>query len=149
MTGPPLTRGAPFVIATRVKTASILLASILLGALVAGCGKANDASASSSAPPVSAAPAETAAGRVVEVKVTDKGFEPKVIEAKKGETISLKLTRSTSSECLKAMSIPSLKIEKDLPLNQSVIVNVKAENEGPIVFQCWMAMFKGEIDVKG
>ena len=132
-----------------VKTTSILLASILLGALAAGCGKASDASASSSAPPANAAPAETAAGRVVEVKVTDKGFEPKVIEAKKGETISLKLTRSTSSECLKAISIPSLNVKKDLPLNQAVIVNVKAENEGPIVFQCWMAMFKGEIDVKG
>lgn len=131
-----------------MKTASIFLASLLLGALALGCGKSNDASPSS-AQPASTAPVEVATGRVVEVKVTDKGFEPKVIEAKKGETISLKITRSTSSECLKAMTIPSLKIEKDLPLNQTVIVNVKAENEGPIVFQCWMAMFKGEIDVKG
>ena len=144
-----MTRGAPFVIATRVKTASILLASILLGALVAGCGKANDASASSSAPPVSAAPAETAAGRVVEVKVTDKGFEPKTVEAKKGETVSLKFVRSTTSECLKAISIPSLKINRDLPMNTPVIVNVPAEKEGKIVFQCWMAMVMGEIDVKG
>ncbi len=131
-----------------MKTPSIFVASLLLGALALGCGKSNDASPSS-AQPASTAPVEVATGRVVEVKVTDKGFEPKVIEAKKGETISLKITRSTSSECLKAMTIPSLKIEKDLPLNQTVIVNVKAENEGPIVFQCWMAMFKGEIDVKG
>lgn len=131
-----------------MKTASFFLASLLLGALALGCGKSNDASASS-AQPASSAPVEVATGRVVEVKVTDKGFEPKAIEAKKGETISLKFTRSTSSECLKAIAIPSLKIEKDLPLNQAVIVNVKAENEGAIVFQCWMAMFKGQIDVKG
>ena len=134
---------------SRVKTLSILCASLLLGSLALGCGKSNDANAKpASSGTAAAAPAETAAGRVVEVKVTNKGFEPKVIEAKKGETISLKLTRETESECLKAMAIPSMKIEKDLPLNQPVIVNVKADNEGTIGFQCWMAMFKGEIDVK-
>lgn len=116
--------------------------------LAAGCGKSGDASA---APAQSgqAAPAETAAGRIVEVKVTDKGFEPASIEAKKGETISLRFTRSTTSECLKAMAVPSLNIQKDLPLNQPVIVNIPADKEGKVVFQCWMAMFKGEIVVKG
>lgn len=132
----------------RVKFAALLLASVLFGSLAFGCGKSNEATASP-AQTQSAAPAEAAAGRVVEVKVTDKGFEPNMIEAKKGETVSLRLTRSTSSECLKAMAIPSLNITKDLPLNTPVIVNVKADKEGKIVFQCWMAMFKGEIDVKG
>jgi plastocyanin domain-containing protein len=132
-----------------VKPAVLFLSSLIVGSLVFGCGNASQAASGSAGPSGSAAPAETAAGRVVEVKVTDKGFEPNVIEAKKGETVSLKLTRTTSSECLKAMAIPSLNITKDLPMNQPVIVNVKADQEGKIVFQCWMAMFKGEIDVKG
>lgn len=148
-----MTRTGPFVIATSVKPAALFLATALFGSLVFGCGQSHDASASPTASGAaqsgSAAPAETAQGRVVEVKVTDKGFEPNLIEAKKGETITLRLTRSTSSECLKAMAIPSLNIQKDLPLNTPVIVNVKADKEGEIVFQCWMAMFKGKIDVKG
>jgi len=133
-----------------VKPASLFLASLLLGSLAIGCGKADanaaPAAAQSGQP---SAPAETATGRVVEIKVTDKGFEPKTVEAKKGETISLKFIRSTKSDCLKAISIPSLKINRDLPMDTPVIVNVPAEKEGKIVFQCWMAMVMGEIDVKG
>ena len=34
-------------------------------------------------------------------------------------------------------------------MNTPVIVNVPAEKEGKIVFQCWMAMVKGEINVSG
>lgn len=132
-----------------VKSAALLLASMVVGSFVLGCGNADatvaPAAAQSGAP---AAPAEAATGRVVEIKVTDKGFEPKVVEAKKGETVSLKFVRTTTSECLKAISIPSLKISRDLPMNTPVIVNVPADKEGKIVFQCWMAMVKGEIDVK-
>lgn len=132
-----------------MKSAVLLFASLLLGSFSFGCDKADatpaPAAAGSGQP---AAPAETATGRVVEIKVTDKGFEPSTVEAKKGETVSLKFVRSTTSECLKAISIPSLKINKDLPMNTPVIVNVPADKEGKIVFQCWMAMVKGEIDVK-
>lgn len=131
---------------------ALLLAATFVGCFAISCGKA-DATPSpapgASGAPAEAAPAEAATGRVVEIKVTDKGFEPSTVEAKKGETVSLKFTRSTTSDCLKAISIPSLNVKRDLPMNTPVIVNVPAEKEGKIVFQCWMAMVKGEIDVKG
>ncbi len=129
-----------------MKAAVLFLAPALFASVALGCGKSADATPASGQ---SGAPAEAPAGRVVDVKVTDKGFEPAQIEAKTGETVSLRFTRETPSECLKAMAIPSLNIKKDLPVNQPVVVNVKADKEGKIVFQCWMAMFKGEIDVKG
>lgn len=133
-----------------MKAAILLLApAFLLLSIATGCDKSSNATAAPAQTDKPAAPAETAAGRIVEVKVTDKGFEPASIEAKKGETISLRFTRSTTSECLKAMAVPSLNIQKDLPLNQPVIVNIPADKEGKVVFQCWMAMFKGEIVVKG
>lgn len=134
-----------------MKPALLFFASLVIGSFSFGCGQA-DATTSSAPPPGTDKPAsvaETATGRVVEIKVTDKGFEPSTVEAKKGETVSLKFVRSTKSECLKAINIPSLKISKDLPMNEPVIVNVPADKEGKIVFQCWMAMIKGEIDVKG
>lgn len=137
-----------------MKIAPLFLAATLLGSLVIACGKADANGAA--APGVSGtsgagAPAQSdvATGRVVEIKVTDKGFEPSTVEAKKGETVSLKFTRTTTSECLKAISIPSINVKRDLPMNTPVVVNVPADKEGKIVFQCWMAMIKGEIDVKG
>ena len=66
---------------------------------------------------------------------------------KKGETVVLRFTRTTKSECLKAVVLPDLNIKKDLPVNTAVDVVVKPEKEGKIVFQCWMAMFKGSLDV--
>lgn len=143
-----MTRTGGFVISSCVKAAALLCASLVLASLATGCGKA-DATPAPGADNGAAPAAETATGRVVEIKVTDKGFEPKTVEAKKGETVSLKFVRSTKSECLKAISIPSLKINRDLPMNTPVIVNVPADKEGKIVFQCWMAMVMGEIDVKG
>lgn len=137
----------------RVKLAPLLLAATFMGSLVISCGKADatTAAGASGSPGDSAPaqPAEAATGRVVEIKVTDKGFEPSTVEAKKGETVSLKFTRTTTSECLKAISVPSINVKRDLPMNTPVIVNVPADKEGKIVFQCWMAMVKGEIDVKG
>ncbi|MEZ4313776.1 MAG: cupredoxin domain-containing protein [Polyangiaceae bacterium] len=96
---------------------AVLFASLLLGSLVAlGCGKADanaaPAAAGSGEP---SAVAETATGRVVEIKVTDNGFEPKVVEAKKGETVSLKFIRSTKSECLKAISDPFAQDQQGSP----------------------------------
>ena len=71
------------------------------------------------------------------------------IEAKKGETLTLRFTRTTPSECLKAVAIPDLKIEKELPVNTPVDITITPDKEGKLVFQCWMAMVKGEINVSG
>lgn len=131
-----------------MKPSVLLVASLLAASLSLGCGNSGSGSAPPATSGTAKAPAEAPAGRVVQVKVTDKGFEPKVIEAKKGETVSLEFTRSTESECLKAMAIPSLDIKRDLPVGTPVVVNVKAEKEGEIGFQCWMAMFTGKIEVK-
>lgn len=131
-----------------VKPAALFFSALVLASFSFGCGQSNDATASTAQPQPSGV-SDAPTGRVVEIKVTDKGFEPSSIEAKKGETVSLKFTRTTQSECLKAIAIPSLSIKRDLPMNQAVVVNVPADKEGAIDFQCWMGMVKGKIDVKG
>ncbi|WP_437601807.1 cupredoxin domain-containing protein [Sorangium sp. So ce590] len=85
----------------------------------------------------------------VDIAVNDSGFSPSTIELKKGEPVVLRFTRTTKSECLKAIAIPDLKIEKDLPLNTQVEVAVTPEKEGKMVLQCWMAMIKATINVVG
>ena len=103
-----------------------------------------EASASEKVP---AAPPGPVVGRLVSIAVTNDGYTPKTIEAKKGETLTLRFTRTTKSDCLKAVAIPDLKIEKDLPMDTPVDIVITPEKEGKMVFQCWMAMVKGEINV--
>lgn len=130
---------------------SIRLAAALGGTMFLfafACNKGSDAAPAATAE--SAAPASAPAvpeGRLIPIAVTDEGFSPKTIDAKVGEVITLRFTRTTKSECLKAISIPEFKISKDLPMNTPVDVTIKPEKEGKLVFQCWMAMVKGTINV--
>ncbi|WP_441287903.1 cupredoxin domain-containing protein [Sorangium sp. KYC3313] len=102
--------------------------------------------------PVVVAAAELAAPasvKRIDIAVNDSGFSPSTIELKKGEPVVLRFTRTTKSECLKAIAIPDLKIEKDLPLNTQVEVAITPQKEGKMVLQCWMAMVKATINVVG
>lgn len=128
---------------------SLRLVTLALGAsslwLVACSKPAEDAQA---AAPVAAA--ELAAPpdvKRIDIAVTDSGFSPSTIEVKKGELVVLRFKRTTKNDCLKAIAIPDLKIEKDLPLNTPVEVAITPEKEGKMVLQCWMAMIKATINV--
>lgn len=117
------------------------------------CNKGSEEAQAASAQPspsgAAAAPAAAPEGRLIPIAVTDDGFSPSTIDAKKGEAITLRFTRTTKSDCLKAISIPEMKISKDLPMNTPVDVTIKPDKEGKLVFQCWMAMVKGSINVTG
>jgi plastocyanin domain-containing protein len=117
------------------------------------CNKSSDgAEAAKPAPEsTSATPAvsPTPEGRLIPIAVTDDGFSPSTIDVKKDETVTLRFTRTTKSECLKAISIPDLKVSKDLPMNTPVDVTIKPEKEGKMTLQCWMAMVKATINVAG
>jgi len=119
---------------------------VLAGALAAlgACKNDGNATQSASASPASAVPA---GARVVAITATDQGFTPASVPVKKGETVVLRFTRTTQSECLKQVVLPDLNVKKDLPVNTPVDVTIKADKEGKIAFQCWMGMFKGSVDV--
>lgn len=125
--------------------AAFVLAVSSFGLLSACSKPAEEAHAA----PVAPEPAAPPSVKRVDIAVTDSGFSPSTIELKKGEPVVLRFTRSTKSECLKAIAIPDLKIEKDLPLNVPVEVAITPEKEGKMVLQCWMAMIKATINVVG
>jgi plastocyanin domain-containing protein len=118
----------------------------LLAAAVSGLG-CNTEPAASNQPSAPASPPGPAQGRLVEITAGDTGFTPATVPAKKGETITLRFTRTTKSECLKAIEISELGIKKDLPLNTPVDVVIKPEKEGDLVFECWMKMLGGKVVV--
>jgi plastocyanin domain-containing protein len=121
------------------------LAAAALAALAASCSKPTEAKPEDKG----AANAPALEGRRVDVTAGPEGYSPSTIEAKKGESLVLRFTRTTKSECLAKVVFPEQKIEKDLPLNTPVEIAIKADKPGKIKFQCGMAMLFGSINVTG
>lgn len=132
----------------RAKTSLLRTTALALAltALLAACGnKTSDAGPA----PAGSAAAPSTEGRRVDVAVTSDGYQPGTIEAKKGENLVLRFTRTVKGECLAQVVFPEQKITKDLPLNTPVEIAIKAEKAGKIPFQCGMNMVKGSINVTG
>ena len=88
------------------------------------------------------------ATQVIDVKVTEKGFEPSTIEAKPGSSVTLKIMRTTNLTCATQIRIQSANIKMDLPLNKSVTINLGKLDKGEIRFGCGMDMITGHLIVR-
>jgi plastocyanin len=130
-----------------------LLASMALAALVgfgamglAGCQKspapAPEPAPAAEAAPAPAAPAPAGAVRILEMKVTEKGYEPSPLTLKKGEPVKLKITRVTDHTCATEIILKdgAVDIEKALPLNETVEVEFTPEKTGQLKYGCAMGM---------
>ncbi len=106
--------------------------SIALFAMILGLGTAH------------AGPA-TVKHQDVDLQVTEKGFEPSQIDVKPGTSVTLKVTRKTDSTCATSISIPSKNMKKDLPLNQTVNIDLGKLDKGEVRFACGMDMVSGHI----
>lgn len=128
---------------------STRLAAFVLGMTALplfGCTKPTDEAQAAPPPATPAAPANV---KRIDIAVEDGGFSPSSIDVKKGEPVVLRFTRTTKSECLKAIAIPDLSIKQELPMNTPVEVAITPQKEGKMVLQCWMAMVKATINVVG
>lgn len=85
---------------------------------------------------------------IIDVSITDKGFVPDRLSVKRDESFLLRFTRKTDNTCAKAVAIPSLKVQRDLPLNVGVTIEVPAQPIGELAFSCGMNMLKGALVVK-
>ena len=83
----------------------------------------------------------------IQVSVTDNGFEPSQIEVKRGENVTLVITRLSDATCATEVVFADRDIKKELPLNQAVTVNLGKVESGPVAFACGMDMIKGEVVV--
>lgn len=95
-----------------------------------------------------AAPAP--AGKKIEIKVTENGFEPKEVRVKKGEPVTLSFLRTTDRTCIKAVDIPDEKVKNfQLPLDKAVTLTITPAKAGVEKFHCTaMAMGDGKIIVE-
>jgi len=86
--------------------------------------------------------------QIVDLQVTEKGFEPSSVDVKPGVPVVLKVTRKTDSTCATQIKIQSKNIKKDLPLNKPVTIALGKLDKGEIRFGCGMDMITGQIFVK-
>ncbi|NMO14714.1 copper transporter [Pyxidicoccus fallax] len=114
----------------------------MVGATQQGCSK--DASTSAKAPEAQA-PAAAAAPekrengvRVVELAVTEKGYEPSPVNLKKGEPVKLVVTRKTDHTCATEVVMDGYDINTPLPLNQPVEIAFTPKESGKLVYGCAM-----------
>lgn len=92
--------------------------------------------------------ASAAKDQIIELQVTEKGFEPGTIDVKPGSSVTLKITRKTDATCATSVQISSKKIKKDLPLNRTVDIALGKLEKGEIRFACGMDMISGKIIVR-
>jgi plastocyanin len=87
--------------------------------------------------------------RTVEMQVTDDGFVPAKIKANKGEKLRLVITRKTEHTCATEIVIKEagFHINKKLPLNKTVTVELTPKKSGELKYACGMDMISGVIFV--
>jgi len=78
--------------------------------------------------------------------VTSAGFQPSRIEAGKGRALVFR--RTTDKTCATSVVFPTLGIEKTLPLNTDVAVDLPLGATGELAFQCGMGMDRGKVIVR-
>jgi plastocyanin domain-containing protein len=93
------------------------------------------------------AAAKPGEGRVVPVQVDGNGFTPSRIELPKGQSATLRFTRTTDATCAKKVVFPALHLEKDLPLQRAVDIGVPTDVPRTLTFQCGMGMMKSSVVV--
>ena len=87
----------------------------------------------------------TKAGVTVEMKVTDKGFEPDAVTVKKGEPVTLVITRTTDHTCATDIVIDDYGIKTALPLNKAVTVTFTPKKAGDLQYGCAMGKMIGGV----
>ncbi|MFP2957048.1 cupredoxin domain-containing protein [Myxococcus sp. 1LA] len=112
---------------------ALVATAAMVGITQQGCTKDADAS---KAPAV---PEKRENGvRIVELSVTEKGYEPSPVTLKKGEPVKLVVTRKTDHTCATEVVMDGYDINTPLPLNQPVEIAFTPKESGKLVYGCAM-----------
>lgn len=92
-----------------------------------------------------ASPAESAI-----VKITAdsyEGYMPSVVKAKAGEPFKLVIETKDLYNCASAFVIPKLGIQKVLPENGTITIDIPAQPKGTLAYSCSMGMYRASIQI--
>jgi plastocyanin domain-containing protein len=87
---------------------------------------------------------------LADVTASEHGFTPpslKIPAGGPGSHGTVSFVRTTDKTCATEVVFPDLKLEKKLPLNEVVSVELPTDAPKTLTFQCGMAMYKGAVVV--
>ena len=83
----------------------------------------------------------------VEMKITNRGFEPNVLKVKNNIPVKFSIDGDGATGCTNKIVIPDLGVAKDIKKGENMIEFTPAK-VGPITFSCWMGMVRGKFIVE-
>jgi hypothetical protein len=95
-----------------------------------------------------AAPVTKVPAGAILVRVSSAGFDPSLIPVKAGRSVKLAFFRFDAQNCGREVVFPTLGIRRELPVGQTVMINVTPRKTGSLTFSCGMNMLHGELLVR-
>lgn len=92
-------------------------------------------------------PGGQASGDSVRISVARGAFDPSEIHAVAGHSVRITFHRDDPSACAERVVFPALALERRLPLDRDVTVELTPEKPGEIQFACGMGMLHGRLIV--
>ncbi len=92
---------------------------------------------------------QNAAVQEANISIESVGYSPNNLTVKAGSQVTINLVNNGGGGCTQAFTIPSLGIQKIVPLGASDTIQFTAPNEPgtQLAFMCGMGMFRGVINV--
>ena len=118
--------------------------------LFAACARQEQPAQQPSAPSPAPAPATQTSVAVVQEHTIDVAgtFTPASVTLKAGQPARLHFRRGDQSTCADEIVIPDLNVRKKLAANQTVTIDIPAQNARTLRFACGMDMMKGTVVVQ-
>ena len=85
--------------------------------------------------------------RTIEIAVTEAGFEPASVTARRGERIRLVVRRRTDQTCAREFILDEFLVWQRLPLNEAVTETFVAGRTGEFRFSCLAGAVSGVLTV--
>lgn len=82
------------------------------------------------------------------VTLTDEGYQPRSLKLRRGVPARVTFIRKIEETCGKAIAIPEYNIQRELPLNEPVMVQFTPTKAGEFKFTCGMGMLRGTLIVQ-
>jgi len=94
------------------------------------------------APPLARAgeAASKISAQTVEMAITSEGTVPSTVTVKAGQPLKLVITRKTDSTCVNQVVMKDFSVDKPLPLNRAVTVEITPSKTGTYSLVCGMGM---------
>lgn len=80
--------------------------------------------------------------------VVSGGYTPSKVLLRKDVPAKLVFTRKDPSSCLEELVMPDFGLQRKLPLNEEVTIELTPDKAGRYTYSCGMHMFFGEVVVK-